>query len=151
MKERYLAFEKSFSYYCKRHSITILRTAMGIIYFWYGLLKVLGISPAEELVYYATQWIGVHDFVIFLGVWEMLIGICFFLPKFLRVGLLLFFFHLPGTFLPIFLNPEDVYTFIPFALTLEGQYIFKNLVFIAGALVLVGSLHQDKEKIDSSL
>ena len=115
---------------------------MGIIYFWFGLLKVMDISPAEELVYRATRWIGVHDFVVVLGVWEMLIGICLFSRKFLRIGLLLLFVHFPGTFLPLFLNPEDCFTVIPYGLTLEGQYVFKNIVLLAAGLVLIGSLHQ---------
>ncbi len=142
MKEHYLEIEKRVSLYLKDRSIPLLRYAMGIIYFWYGILKVIGISPVEELVYRAASWIGVHNFVIFLGVWEMAIGLCFFFKPLKRIGLLLLFLQFPGTFLPLFLNPEDCFTVIPYGLTLEGQYIFKNLVLLAVGLVLIGSLHK---------
>jgi len=138
---KYFQWEKKFAFLLKRWSVPLIRYALGTIYFWYGALKVIGISPAEELVFRATHWIGVHDFVIFLGVWEMIIGLCFFFKKFLRVGLILFFIHFPGAFLPLFINPEDCFTIIPYGLTLEGQYIFKNLLSLAAAFVLVGSLH----------
>ncbi|MDN3505659.1 MAG: hypothetical protein P0S96_00305 [Simkaniaceae bacterium] len=133
--------------FCRKHSIRFLSYALGIIYIWYGALKLLGISPAEELVYRATHWIGVHDFVTFLGFWEVTIGICFLVRKWLPVGILLFFLHFPGTFLPLFTNPEDCFTIIPYGLTLEGQYIFKNLLSLAAVLTILGS--QSLNKISS--
>jgi len=132
-------FEKILSF-CQLNSTRFLRYSLGSIYLWYGVLKLLGISPAEELVFRATHWIGVHDFVTFLGFWEVAIGICFLVRKWAPVGLLLFFLHFPGTFLPLFTNPEDCFTSIPFGLTLEGQYIFKNLISFAAALTILGSL-----------
>lgn len=142
LKEKYLHYEKKLSLCLKKYSIFILRMAMGIVYFWFGALKVLDISPVEELVARATDWIGACDFVHFLGIWEVIIGICLFIPKLKRIGLLLLFLQFPGTFLPLFLNPEDCFIIIPFGLTLEGQYIFKNLILISAGLVLIGSLHK---------
>ena len=51
---------------------------------------------------------------------------------------LLFSGVMPGTFLPLVLFPEVCFTNFPFGLTLEGQYIVKNLIIISAALV-VGS------------
>ncbi len=154
MKKKYLEIEKKVAFFFKRHSISILCYTMGFIYFWYGLLKVLGISPVEELVYKATHWIGIHNFVVFLGIWEMVIGLSLFYKPLKRLGLILLFMQFPGTFLPLFLNPEDCFTIIPYGLTLEGQYVFKNLVFLAAALILVGSLHKKEglvNKVSSKL
>jgi uncharacterized membrane protein YkgB len=145
-KEKYLGAEKSLSLYLKDHAPNYLRYAMGIIYFWFGLLKVIDLSPVEELVYRATHWIGVHDFVIFLGAWEMVIGICLWFKKLNRLGLILLFLQFPGTFLPLFLTPEDCFTLFPIGLTLEGQYVFKNLILVAAGLVLVGALHRSDNK-----
>ena len=144
MKEKYLEAENKLSSYLKKISIPLLRYAMGIIYFWYGILKVIGISPVEELVYRATHWTGVHNFVIFLGIWEMAIGLCLFIKPLKRIGLILLFMQFPGTFLPLFLTPEDCFTIIPYGLTFEGQYIFKNLILLAAGLVLIGSLHRNE-------
>ena len=123
-----------------KYSIPILRYTMGLIYLWYGFLKIIGISPAEELVQHATHWVSAHNFVIFLGVWEVVIALCLFIKPLLKIALWLLFFHFPGTFLPLFLNPEDTFTAIPYGLTLEGQYILKNIILVAVWLVLIGSL-----------
>lgn len=139
--KKYLELEKKVSFFLKNRAITLLRLSIGVIYIWYGILKILGISPVEELVFRATHWIGTHNFVIFLGFFEVLIGLFLAIKKFLRLGLLMLFLQFPGTFLPLFLNPEDCFTFIPFGLNLEGQYIFKNLVLISAGLVLIASLH----------
>lgn len=144
----YLELEKKISFFLKNRAITLLRLTMGIIYIWYGILKIIGISPVEELVFRATHWIGTHNFVIFLGFFELLIGLFLAIKKFLRLGLILLFLQFPGTFLPLFLNPEDCFTFIPFGLTLEGQYIFKNLILIAGGLILISSLHNKEVQKD---
>ncbi len=146
LKDRYLYLEKKLCEFLRPKTIVYLRYAIGIVYLWYGLLKIFGISPVEELVYHATHWIGTHNFVIFLGVWEVGIGLLLLIRKTMRFGLWLLFLQFPGTFLPLFLNPEDCFTAIPYGLTLEGQYIFKNLVMIAAALVLLVSLHSTQKK-----
>lgn len=143
--QKYLFWEKKISRYLKQKSITFLCFSIGIIYFWYGLLKAIGISPAEELVIRATHWVFSHEFVIFLGIWEMLIGILLFIRPLRRYGLWLLFLHFPGTFLPLFTNPGDCFTVFPYGLTLEGQYIFKNLITLTAALAVFSSLHRDKE------
>lgn len=137
-------WEQKVSLFLKNRSINLLRYALALIFFWFGLQKMLGISPAEEMVRHATNWFGVHQFVIFLGLWEVVIGVCLAIRPLMRIGLLLMFLQFPGTFLPLFLNPEDCFTIFPYGLTLEGQYIFKNLILISAGLVIIGSLHPKK-------
>lgn len=146
-KKQYLDYEKKLSYFFQKHALSILCVAFAIIYFWYGILKVVGISPAEELVKKSTDWIFSHEFVVFLGFWEMVIGVCFIFKKTRRISLWLLFLQFPGTFMPLFTNPEDCYTYFPFGLTLEGQYIFKNLILIAAGFVIIASLHSKKKEI----
>jgi len=145
MWNQYLEKEKKVSYFFKRHSIAILRISMGIIYFWYGLLKVIDISAVEELVESSTFFLNTPHFVEILGFWEMAIGLCFFIKKLTRLALLLFFLQIPGTFLPIFLAADKIFTHIPYGLTLEGQFVFKNLILVAVGFVLIGSLHNHKK------
>jgi hypothetical protein len=70
----------------------------------------------------------------------MVIGLCFLYKPLLHVALVLLFLHMPGTFLPIVLLPEKVFQAFPFVLTMEGQYIVKNLVLIAAAIVIGGKI-----------
>ena len=144
--DKYFKLEEKLSLFFKNRSITLLRLSMSFIYIWYGLLKIMGISPVEELVYHATHWIGTHNFVIILGFYEVITGALLSAKKSLRIGLILLFFQFPGTFLPLFLTPTDCFSSIPFGLTLEGQYIFKNLILISAALLLVASLERTSVK-----
>lgn len=143
---KYLDWEKRLALFLKKRTFTLLRYSMGIIYFWYGLLKVIGISPVEELVLHTSHWFDGQNFVLFIGLWEMAIGLCLFIRKYNRVGLLLLFLQFPGTFLPLFLNLEDFFTIFPYGLTFMGQYIFKNLVLISVGLVLISSLHDKNQE-----
>ncbi|HEV2130965.1 MAG TPA: DoxX family protein [Longimicrobiaceae bacterium] len=119
------------------HGIQLLRIAIGLVFVWFGGLKLLpGMSPAEGLVRATMPFVPGEVFVPLLGVWEVLIGLGFLTGRYLRATILLLFLQMPGTFLPVLLLPDQVFTHFPFGLTLEGQYIFKNLVLISGALVV---------------
>lgn len=130
-------------HYCaKKYSYDCLRLSIGIIFIWFGILKCLKESPAQDLVMHALPWSANLLWVFWIGIWEVLIGLCFIIKKTLKFGLVLFFLHIPGTFLPLIFAPEHCFISAPFLLTLEGQYIFKNLITIASAFVLVGSLEK---------
>ena len=82
-----------------------------------------------------------------LALWEVAIGLGFWLgfltKKFERITILLLFLQMPGTALPLLLLPEVCWTSFPFGLTLEGQYIIKNLAIISSALVLGATVRGD--------
>lgn len=120
-----------------RWGLTALRVALGLIFFWFGALKLVpGLSPAEELVRSTTLFLDPELFQPILAVWEMAIGLGLLTHRWMRLTLLLLFVQMAGTALPLFLLPNVVWTVFPYGLTLEGQYIIKNLVIIGGALVL---------------
>lgn len=120
-----------------RYGLTMMRVALGIIFFWFGALKLVpGLSPAEELVRNTIFFIDPNLFQPVLAVWEMAIGLGLITGLFMRVTLLLLFLQMPGTVLPIFITPTAVFTHFPFGLTIEGQYIVKNLALITAAIVL---------------
>lgn len=142
---RYLEIEEKVCDYFRFKAVDLLRYSMAVIFLWYGLLKIVDESPANELVLHALQTDN-HLFIVLIGIWETAIGILLFFKRFLRFGLILMFLHFPGTFLPLFMNPQACFTSIPFGLTLEGQYIFKNLILISAALVLLSSLSLQKSE-----
>jgi uncharacterized membrane protein YkgB len=142
-RQRFDAIDATITALLDRWSIPALRAALAIVFIWFGGLKILGVSPAAELVA-ATVYIVPPDlFVPVLGVWEVLIGICLLYRPLIRVGLLLLALQLPGTFLPLVLLPEVVYVVFPYALTVEGQYIIKNLVIIAAAFVIGATVRDE--------
>ena len=121
-----------------RIGFPMLRWTLALVFIWFGLLKPLDASPANDLVKRTIYWLPPDRFLPFLGWWEVAIGLCLLWRPLVRVGVLLLFLQMPGTFLPLFLLPEVCFNRPPFELTMEGQYIVKNLVLIAAAIV-VGS------------
>jgi uncharacterized membrane protein YkgB len=119
-------------------SLPVLRISLAVTFIWFGALKPFSDSPAEDLIEKTVYWFNPEVFVPILGYWEMAIGLCLIFTPLIRVGLFLLALQMPGTFLPLVLLPEVCFTNFPFELTLEGQYIIKNLVLIGAGLV-VGS------------
>ena len=120
-----------------RYGLTLLRIGLGVIFFWFGALKLFpNLSPAEDLVRQTIFFVDPDLFIPVLAIWEMAIGLGLITGLFMRLTLLLLFLQMPGTALPIFITPEAVFTHFPFALTIEGQYIVKNLALITSAIVL---------------
>ena len=123
--------------------ITVLRIGLGIVFFWFGLLKFFpGLSPAEGLVRNTVYFIDPNLFLPILAAWEVLIGLGLITNKFMRLTLLLLFLQMPGTAMPLIILPDVVWTTFPYGLTLEGQYIVKNLVLIGAGLVLGGRIRE---------
>lgn len=122
--------------------IFLLRISIGLIFLWFGVLKFFpGLSPAEGLAIDTIKLLTFNlvssQIIIYgLAVWETLIGLGLVLNKFMRETLLLLYLQMLGTLSPIFLFPAEVFTHFPYALTLEGQYIFKNMVVISAGIVL---------------
>jgi uncharacterized membrane protein YkgB len=137
MKVRFDSVDTVITGWMADKGITVLRMALGIVFIWFGALKfVPGLSPAEDLVRATVPFLPGNFFLPFLGLWEVAIGLGFLTGRALRLTILLLFLQMPGTLAPVALLPERVFTQFPFGLTLEGQYIVKNLVLIAAALVI---------------
>lgn len=129
-----------------RIGIPFLRFAIGVVFIWFGVLKTIGdLSPAYELVAATVYWLTPEIIVPLLGLWEVAIGLAFLFTPLTRIAILLLALQMPGTFLPLVLLPEVCFTIFPFGLTIEGQYIVKNLVIIGSALV-IGSRVQSSRK-----
>jgi uncharacterized membrane protein YphA (DoxX/SURF4 family) len=122
--------------------LPLLRLSIGIIFLWFGGLKYFeGLSPAEDIATRTIETITfgmVPENIILFGLatWEVLIGLGLIFRIFLRETLLLLYLQMIGTFMPVFLFPEDVFMVFPYSLTMEGQYIIKNLVVLSAGIVL---------------
>ncbi len=130
--------------FMRNRRITALRVSLAIIFVWFGILKPLGLSPAEPLVLATTSWLPLLEpraWLLVIGWWEVAIGVLFLVPSMTRLALGLLLSQLVGTFMPLFLLPEVTFQagHLPYAPTTEGQYIIKNLLIIAAALAVGGS------------
>jgi hypothetical protein len=116
---------------------TFLRLAAGFVYFQFGLLKFFpDLSDAEllagqTLMRVSLHWLDASTALWWLAVVECAIGLSFLFNIGMRWMFFVFLLHQASTFIPLFILPELTFKFFPFAPTMEGQYIFKNLISIA--------------------
>lgn len=133
----------------KQLSVLLSRIALFIIYFWFGILKIIGQSPASDMVKHLLSmtmpFMPFSSFIVLFGLFEMVIGVLFLVPKMERIALVLFGLHMITTTLPLFMMSEVwSHVLVP---TLEGQYIVKNLALIACAVTIWASIPPRASKI----
>ena len=123
-----------------RYCQPLMRFSIALIFIWFGLLKPLGMSPEEELIKRTVYWVSPQIFLPVLGWWEVAVGLCLLYRPMIRIALLLLLLQLPGTMLPLILLPEICFTHPPFGLSLEGQYIVKNIFLVSAAFMIGGKV-----------
>tara|TARA_B100001063_G_scaffold181126_1_gene170230 strand:+ start:125 stop:550 length:426 start_codon:yes stop_codon:yes gene_type:complete len=118
----------------------LIRIPIFIIFFWFGFLKIIDLSPAQQLVKDTVYWmpfLSAESWTFVIGVWEVLIAICFLIKRTTLIAMVLLFLQMSGTFLPLLILPEVTFqNSNPFLPTLEGQYIIKNIIIITAALII---------------
>jgi hypothetical protein len=114
-----------------------LRLSAGFVYFYFGFLKFFpDLSPgeliaAQSMMRLSLHWLDASTALWWLAVVECTIGLSFLFNVGMRWVFFLFLFHQASTFVPLFILPELTFKIAPFAPTLEGQYIMKNLISVA--------------------
>lgn len=118
----------------------LVRIPIFIIFFWFGFLKIVDLSPAQELVQDTVYWmpfLSAEMWTYVIGFWEVLIGVFFLFKRTTLIAMLLLLIQMSGTFLPLVILPEITFQDSnPFLPTLEGQYIIKNIIIITAALII---------------
>ena len=127
-------------------AFTFGKISLFIIYFWFGILKVLNISPAEALVNHLGEitieyFINNSTFIFLFGIFECLIGLGFLFNKTLKIAFFALLLHMATTFLPMIFLPNDTWNSF-LTPTLVGQYIIKNLAIISLSYYLFLNLKQ---------
>ncbi len=142
LRQLYLQLDDRITAFMRAYGILLLRLSVGIVFFWFGILKFFpGLSPAQGLATATIErltfgWVKPQVSIYILAAWEVLIGIGLITGKYLRATLFLLFTQMLGTLTPLILFPHETFTRFPYAPTLEGQYIIKNLVLISAGLVV---------------
>jgi uncharacterized membrane protein YkgB len=135
--------------FCRKVSIPAARLAIFAVYFWFGFLKIVGLSPAsgvvERLFNETLAWfMPFGTFLVLFGVLECVIGLLFLIPRAERIVIPIMILHMITTAGPLVLLPGEVWTywFVP---TLEGQYIIKNIALMALAIHIASHLEPLKK------
>ncbi|MPZ54802.1 MAG: DoxX family membrane protein [Acidimicrobiia bacterium] len=137
--ERSTAMLERIQGWLNRHSVDVLRVSLGLVFLGFGLLKFFpGVSPAEDL---AIRTVDTLTFGIVSGqaalfltaAVESFIGFTLVSGKMVRTGLSVLAVALVGILSPLVLFFGDLF---PSAPTLEAQYVFKDIVLAAAAMVI---------------
>ena len=129
--------------FLRRWGITALRISLAVVFIWFGALKILGVSPVVDLVASTVYWVDPSWFVPTLGVVELLVGVGLAANRLLRLVLAVLFAQLVGTFLVFVLLPEVAFQDgNPLKLTVEGEFVIKNLVLLSAAMVVGGRVRE---------
>lgn len=130
-------------HFLRKAFLPTARISLAIVFIWFGMLKVLGLSPASGLVhdlFSATiPWMSFTTFYFLFAWFEVIIGVLFLFPRATRVVIPLLLIHMITTFMPLIFLPGESWSGF-MVLTLPGQYIVKNLVIIAVALGIAAEL-----------
>ncbi len=119
--------------------IPLLRISLGVVFLWFGALKLFGVSPVVDLIANTYYFFPAGEFVMILGLWEVVIGLGLIFKLSLRFTLALLWIQMAGTLFSVVLAPQTFFQGNnPLLLTLEGEFVVKNLVLIAGAIVIGG-------------
>ncbi|TRX40492.1 DoxX family membrane protein [Flavobacterium restrictum] len=135
-----------FSTSMEKHSVTLMRVALSIVYIWFGALKIFGMSPAGELVEKTVYWFKPEIFIPILGICEVLIGLGLLVKKMIPYAITFLLVHMVATFFPIFILQKNCFDAFPYCPTLMGQYIIKNVVLASGALIIAGKYKLEPAK-----
>ncbi len=139
-----------------RWSIPLLRISLAIVFVWFGALKVLDVTPVTDLVAETVYWVDPDWFVPVLGWTEVAIGLALLFNVFLRTAIALFLLQMAGTFLVLVIQPDVAFQDgNVFKLTVEGEFVVKNLVLLSAGLVVGSTVerrgHSSTSTADSGL
>jgi putative oxidoreductase len=126
-----------------------LRISLGVVFVWFGVLKVIGDSPVSELIGATVPWADQGFLVPALGWVEIALGAGLLVGRPIRLTLAAVAVHLAGTFLVFVQAPSMVLTDgNPLLLNGNGEFVLKNLVLVCAALVLLALSGQDRDGTD---
>jgi putative oxidoreductase len=122
-----------------RYSVGFLRVSLGLVFLVFGVLKFFpGLSPAED--------IGGDTAVLMTAVLETFIGLTLVTGKFVRLGLVVLAGAFVGILSPLVLFTDELF---PSGPSLMGQYVLKDIVLVAAALVVAAGALGSRLRSDS--
>lgn len=132
-------------------AIPLLRISLGVIYVWFGALKIAGVSPVADFVGRTIPFLPQQWVLRFLGLWEVAIGLALLFRVALRPTLLLFAVQLAGTFATFLIQPKRMMQQgNPLLPTVEGEFVLKNIVLLAAGLAVGSTVRRASEELPAS-
>lgn len=129
--------DRTLEAWCGRYGVSALRLSLAMVFFWFGIVKPFGVSPANPVVRTGIFFLPFDVFFPMLGWWEAAVGVGLLFRRTLRFAVYLMVFQMLGTMIPLFSAPAMTFSTVPFVPTEVGAYIIKNWVILSGGLVVL--------------
>jgi putative oxidoreductase len=143
--QKFRTIENQTTVELRRISLPLLRCAFGVVFFWFGALKVVGVSPVGDFVAGTLPWFDRAWLLPALGLFEMAIGVGMIAGRALFLVCAILVGHLAGTFLSLIMQFDQTFQGgNPLLLAADGEFVMKNLVLIAAALVLAARFDREE-------
>jgi uncharacterized membrane protein YkgB len=117
----------------------LLRLSLAAIFFWFGMLKLAGVSPVVAFLRNAIPFLAVSPYIELIGVAEIVIAIGLVIERFSDQAAALMILHLFCTLSLAIVAPTLVFAPAFPLLTMDGEFLAKNFVLITAGLVVIAS------------
>lgn len=117
----------------------LLRFSLAAIFFWFGMLKLAGVSPVVTLLRNAIPFLAGSPYIELLGLTEIVIAIGLVIERLANQAATLMILHLFCTLGVAIIAPTVVFAPAFPVLTMDGEFLAKNLVLITAGLVVISS------------
>jgi putative oxidoreductase len=125
--------------FAARHTLFLLRLSLATIFFWFGVLKVANVSPVVELLHSSIPFLARSPYLQILGIAEITIGMGLLFDRLAKQATALMILHLLGTLSVFVIAPSVIFAPAFPVLTMDGEFVLKNVVLITSALVIMFS------------
>src|SRR5713226_1459312 len=115
----------------------LLRLSLATIFFWFGLLKLAGVSPVADLLRNSIPFLARSPYIELLGLAEIVIAIGLVIERLANHAATLMILHLLCTLSVAIIAPTVVFAPAFPVLTMDGEFLAKNLVLITAGLVVI--------------
>lgn len=145
VRERFIHLENLIHYQLVRHSVKVLRVAVGLVFLGFGFLKYFpNVSPAQGIAEATTHilfrgLIPGHVALTMIATLECVIGLTLILGRGVRLGIWLLTIEFAGILSPLVLLPGRLFAGPDHAPTLEGQYVLKDIILVGAAMVIAAA------------
>jgi putative oxidoreductase len=127
----------------RRAAPLALRVSLAATFIWFGALKVAGVPTLPAgLIAAIMPFIDPAMSVPVVGGVEIVLGLWLLTGWRQLLGLTAIMAHLTGTLLVLIIRPDVAFQGgHPLLLSVEGEYVIKNVVLLASVAVLAGLTH----------
>lgn len=130
---------RSWSQRIERNPLVLLRFSLAVIFLWFGVMKIAGVSPVTDLLRSSFPVLADPPFLQLLGLVEVAIAAGLVIKRVSRQTTVLMVLHLLGTLSVAVLAPRIIFSPTFPVLTMTGEFLAKNLVLIAAGMVIMVS------------